>query len=439
MISLLVLLLVGLLVARTLFTRYLHSEAFRRSLGEGAANALHASRAEFSPLEFDGALVYGENFQATREDGGGFSSINADLLRASFDWHGLLHHTVQVDEMSIQRLTIEPPVTRAALPGNNLETPAPLVAGRKGWTVDLRKAVISQANWHWSNDPVGGITGAAVTLSPTTDGAWLIDAQGGTARQTGWPALDIESASMRWQAPTLYINSSTLRNGPSRMNVTGSVETRQSLNLLVQFDGVDVQPLLTSDWRERLAGLLTGQANVQATLGVGEQGNAGHDVTISGTASLVSGRLTALPILDQIGVFTHTERFRQLDLTRASAEFTRTADQLDVRNLVVESAGLIRVEGAYTVRNGEIAGDFKVGLTPATLQWIPGSQEEVFTDSRAGYWWTNMKLSGPAAHPNDDLTPRLVAATGNGVIKDVQGVESTVKKAAQSALDLLLH
>jgi hypothetical protein len=47
-----------------------------------------------------------------------------------------------------------------------------------------------------------------------------------------------------------------------------------------------------------------------------------------------------------------------------------------------------------------------------------------------------MKLSGPAAHPDDDLTPRLAAATGKAVI---QGVEGTVKKAAGSLLDLLLH
>ena len=327
LIALLVLMLAGLVMARTLFARYLHSEAFRRSLGEGAANALHASRADFSPLEFDGSLVYGENFRAVREDGGGFSSIDADQLRATFDWHGLLHHTVQVDEMAIQRLTVDPPgpsAAGAAFPKNGVEeTPAPLggeggeAAAHKGWTVDLRKAVISEANWHWSNDPAGGITGAAVTLTPAGRDAWIIDAQGGALRQTGWPALDIEAASMRWQAPTLFINSSSLRNGPGRLTVTGSVETRRSLSLLVNFDGVDVQPLLTPDWRERLSGRLTGRADVQAALGIGDEGTAGHAITVTGSAALTEGRLTALPILDQIGLFTHTERFRQLELRPA--------------------------------------------------------------------------------------------------------------------------
>jgi hypothetical protein len=436
---LLVLLLAGIMVARVLFTRYLHSDGFRHALGEGAANALHASNADFSPLEFDGALVYGENFHAERQDGGGFSSMSADQLRATFNWHGLLHHTVQIDELGIQRLNVEAPVKSGVemtegTPGAS-ETPAALSEGKTGWTVDLRKAVITEANWHWSDDPAGGLTGTTLTLKPDGQNGWVINAQGGTVRQAGWPSLDLESASMRWQSPTLYINSSTLRNGAGELTVTGAVATRQSVDLQVKLNGVDVQPVLTQDWRERLAGSLTGQANVRAPLG----SDAAREITVSGSLALINGRLTALPILDQIGVFTHTERFRQLDLTRASADFTRTPEKLEIRNMVVEAEGLIRVEGSYTVENGEIAGIFEVGLTSATLQWIPGSQEQIFTTSRDGYRWTEMKLSGPVAHPVDDLTPRLVAAAGNAVIQGATGVEGAVKKAAQSALDLLLH
>jgi hypothetical protein len=41
--------------------------------------------------------------------------------------------------------------------------------------------------------------------------------------------------------------------------------------------------------------------------------------------------------------------------------------------------------------------------------------------------------------PVDDLTPRLVAATGNTLLKGAEGVEDTVKKAGQGVLNLLLH
>ena len=443
LLALPVLLLVAVVAARIYFEHYLHSEAFRKSLGEAAAKSLNADSATFAPLEFDGGTVFGENFQATRGDGGAFSSLDADQLRASFDWHGLLRHTVQIDEMSVQRLNIEPPAAAAveahtaqSLSGAGPAAQGPLDGLKKGWTVDLRKAVISEANWQWSDKPGGGITGTALTLIPNGPGAWIIDAQGGTVALAGWPELDLDTASMRWQSPTLFINSAGLRNGASRLTVTGEIETRKAANLQVKFDGVDIRPLLTPDWRERLTGRLTGQANVDAPLG---NGNAARQLTVSGSMALTEGVLTALPILDEIGTFTHTERFRRLELTKASADFTKSPDRLEVHNLVVESEGLIRVEGDYTVVNGQIDGNFEVGLTPATLQWIPGSQEVIFTDSHGGYRWTPMRLTGPVAHPHDDLTSRLVAATEKAVIKSVDGVEGTVKKTGQGLLDLLMH
>jgi hypothetical protein len=347
---------------------------------------------------------------------------------------------VLIDEMAIQRLNIEAPLKAGEEPGaaeifpdiSTEEAPG----GQKKWAIEVRKAVISEANWNWSDDPAGGIAGIGLTLVPDGPNAWVIDAEGGTLRQAGWPELDIETASMRWQNPTLYINSSSLRNGESRMSVSGSVEARQSVNLDVNFDGMDVQPLLAPDWRARLSGRLSGHANVQAPLGAGDAGRA---VTVSGSATLVDGVLTALPILDQIGTFTQTERFRRLELTTASADFTSTPDRLEVRNLVVESEGLIRVEGDYTVVDGQIDGTFQLGLTPSTLQWIPGSQEDIFTAYREGYRWTTVKLTGPATHPEDDLTPRLVAATGKSAIQGAAGAAGAVQKAADGVLDLLLH
>ncbi|HEX4086144.1 MAG TPA: hypothetical protein VHY22_14610 [Chthoniobacteraceae bacterium] len=435
-LGLVVLLLVALVLARALFNQYLHSAAFRHTLSQGAARALHASDADFSPLDFDGSMVYGENFHATRDDGGGFSSIDADQLRANFDWHGLLHHAVQIDELSIQRLNVEPPAASGVTEnteGLSAPPPSTFPLGGRTWTVDLRKAMINEANWHWS--PQGGIAGTALTLTP--DGKnWVISAQGGTVSQTGWPDLHLESAAMRWQPPTLYINSANLTNGDSHMEVTGSIQTRDSLDLLVDFQNLNVQPVLTPDWREKLSGRLSGHAEIKAPLG---QGDAAGALTVTGSAAMTNGVLTALPILDQIGLFTQTERFRRLDLTRASAEFTRTPTRLEMRNMVVEAAGLIRCEGSYTLENGQIDGTFQVGLTPSTLQWIPGSQEQVFTIARDGYRWTTMRLTGPAAHPVDDLTPRLVAATGNKLIDGVKGVEGTVKKGLQEGLDLLMH
>ena len=451
LLALVVLALVAVVVARAIFTRYLHSEAFRKTLSEGASHALNASEADFSPLDFEGALVYSQNFHARRNDGGGFSNIDADQVRANFDWHGLLKHTVQIDELTMQRLVVTPPLA-GAVPSSvepaTESTPAPLGQQGAGWKVDLRKAVIEQANWQWSAAPAGGVENTALALTPDGQGGWNIAAQGGTVRQKGWPDLHLDSSSLRWQSPTLYINSASLHDGLSTVNLTGSVETRREMNLKASFEGVDVQPFLSPDWRQRVSGRLSGQADIEApldesfasggTVATGE-GSAARQVTVSGSLSMQDARLTALPVLDEIGVFTHTQRFRQLDLTRVTAAFKRTPGRVEVTSMIAEAAGLIRVDGHYTIENGMIQGTFQVGVTPETLQWIPGSEEQVFVDTHDGYRWTTMNLSGPVGHPDDDLTPRLTAAAGGTVIKSVEGAAGEVKKAAEGVLDSLLH
>ena len=83
-------------------------------------------------------------------------------------------------------------------------------------------------------------------------------------------------------------------------------------------------------------------------------------------------------MLDQIATFTATQQFRRLVLKRAEGDFQQDGKRLQVSKFVLESEGLIRVEGAFTVENSMIDGAFQVGVTPASLQWMPGSRRESF-------------------------------------------------------------
>ncbi|MEO7724965.1 MAG: hypothetical protein ABIU29_09840, partial [Chthoniobacterales bacterium] len=139
-------------------------------------------------------------------------------------------------------------------------------------------------------------------------------------------------------------------------------------------------------------------------------------VQIEGDLQLVDGQLEALPLLDQIAAFTRTHRFRRVALTRGSISFSDEGDRTVVKNLVLESEGLMRVEGACTIAQNKIDGVFQVGVTSASLQWLPGSQARVFTVARAGYFWTPVRVSGPVDHPREDLTKRLLAAAANELL-----------------------
>ena len=100
------------------------------------------------------------------------------------------------------------------------------------------------------------------------------------------------------------------------------------------------------------------------------------------------------------------------------------------------------MEGAFTVENSMIDGDFQVGVTPASLQWMPGSREKVFMDNHDGYVWAPMRLTGPVDKPNENLSPRLIAAMQGAVIDAGQKVlnegVNKGKDAVKGVLDLLL-
>jgi hypothetical protein len=221
------------------------------------------------------------------------------------------------------------------------------------------------------------------------------------------------------------------------VKVTGEAAIGDHLDINSNIENISVTPFLGSDWRLRLKGNLSGEINVRTPLPVPATG-----LPVSGKLRLLNGELTALPVLDQIATFTGTQQFRRLTLNDVEGEFEQDPKKLRVSKFILESEGLIRVEGAFTVENSMIDGNFQVGVTPSSLQWLPGSRAKVFVDNHGGYVWAPMHVAGPAEKPKEDLTPRLIAAMQGAVIEGAQNAVKegikTGKDAVKDALDLLL-
>jgi hypothetical protein len=258
------------------------------------------------------------------------------------------------------------------------------------------------------------VNGAAVTLTPDGDG-WNIFCEGGKVTQQGGPELTIDQVRLRYQSPSLFITDGTLHYGSEgSVALDGEVNFEKSLDVRAKLGGIPIAPFLREDWRAKIKGNLSGEIKIRAALPMLP------GPSLEGSLALTQGELEALPVLDQIALFTRTERFRKINLTKTSANFTHAADRTTVTNFIAESEGLIRVEGGFVTENGMIDGTFQVGVTPSSLQWLPGSQAKVFTVARGGYLWTTVRLTGPLASPQEDLTRRLVAAAGGEVIDTIQ-------------------
>jgi hypothetical protein len=84
----------------------------------------------------------------------------------------------------------------------------------------------------------------------------------------------------------------------------------------------------------------------------------------------------------------------------------------------------------------------RAGLTPQTLQWMPGSRERVFTERDGGYLWTDVELGGTLDQPTENLSRRLLVAGGEEVIESgartIRESTETAVEGVRSVLDALL-
>ena len=434
----LVLAIIGWFVLKAAAYSYLRSDKFRRFVAQRAGVTLRAE-CEIAPLRFTGANIYTEGFKAQGGKDAPFASLGLDQMRAEISLRRFFEKIWQVEQVDVQRVTLSLAGPRADLPeAPPLGVPtrtAPNPSG--GWLpnrVEIASALVHDTNVEWSG---GAMRHTTISAAPD-NGGWKVTGQGGRIEQTGLPALDVQALALLYRAPSLFVNTAEFRQGGlGSVKATGEINFDERLDLQAVIKDVNLTPFLSEDWRVRLKGQLSGDVTVRAPLPLPAAGPE-----IAGSISLARGELTALPVLDQIALFTGTQQFRRLTLSRASADFRQESNKLRVTKFIAESEGLIRIEGDFIIENSTIDGLFHVGISPTSLVFIPGSREKVFTESRGGYVWAPMRLTGPLNKPNEDLTARLARAAGDAVIDTAKGaVEDTIKTGKdtiKSALDLLL-
>jgi hypothetical protein len=135
---------------------------------------------------------------------------------------------------------------------------------------------------------------------------------------------------------------------------------------------------------------------------------------------LQKGVLTALPILDKLAGYTGVARFKRLILDIASADVNGFGQTREFEKIIIQSNGLLRIEGRLRIDNNQLDGSFMVGVTPETLRWIPGAQAHVFTSTnpsgQPGLLWTPLRITGTLDAPREDLTDRLIGGAGKALL-----------------------
>ncbi len=427
---LLIALVIGLLVAKSAITSWLHGEGFQEWLTRKAGQALH-SEVEIAELRWQGKEVYSNELKATGYEEAGFAKLQIDGLRASMAG---VADTVRIPGLTMNRLEVE-------FSKNRLDRPEVAVMGDAGGgpkvpemlkkympeRVEVDEIGISSGTVlvkNSGNEDVFSIRGMKTKIVPDfTTGLWEVAGTGGRMTLKDQPEMTLKDLKLRWKKKDVFVDNCEIgiyENG----HVSGAGEISFEGGGLFDFDldisGIDIDELVRGEWQDRLSGTISGPVKI-----TGVPGN----LTYEGTLNVSDGVVESVPALKKVADYTQTKQFNRLVLSQATADVKRTNEVIEIRNIVLQADGLARVEGAVDIRGELIQGALQVGVTPGTMRWIPGAEQLVFTEERDGFLWTPLTLGGTIQDPTEDLSGRLINAAGEAVLGGLPpGVVEGAKK-----------
>lgn len=435
---LLVLALAALLGARVWIEAFLRGDDFRHFIDRKASAVLRTD-GQFAPLRWQDAEVYSDAFDASGGTGP-WEKLTVEEVRARLDLAAVWRRVWRVERIEAEKIS-------ASLNASSLVAPDAVsadavkpaegqgfFAGLLPSRVQIDDFRVNNLSLSWSS---GRLAGARVAAHPT-DAAmekWDVDGTGGRLEEAHLPAIALTSFNVKASAHEVFLTRAEGRaDSGGRLELSGrqALDADRAMDLTVRYDGLPAGELLPEDWRARLHGSTAGSVRVT--------GSATDAKTLRarGHVELNEGRLEALPVLDELAILTASGRYRQIPLQKGHADFDWTPAGVAVTNLSVESEGLLRIEGGFTVRGDQMDGTIQVGVARGSLRWIQPVSARVFDlPERDGYVWTTAHLHGPARHPSEDLTPRLIAAAQHEVIDKAAQGAGAVLDTASGLLDLL--
>ena len=430
--SLVALLLLALLIGNIWLGRYLRSEPFRELVSAKTSRALKVE-GQLMPLSWTGGSVYSDRFQAQPTPGGYLEKLDANRIRVEVNFRRILNGVWRVNEINIGNLeatfgtaeSLEPSPPKA----NELpppELPKWIPTRFEIGSVNVENAVLQAKDLALNN--------SKLTLTPQGT-SWVIEGTGGKFLAKNFPELSLSSLNARVTSEQFFLTQAAARPASGgNLTATGEMTFRNGESRFqIEFTDIQATELFPPAVTRYLSGLVSGTAILDATA---------KGKRTSGNFNLREGMVKELPVLQQLAKFTQSPQFERLPLQVMSGDYLDDAKGLRVQNFVAESKGMLRVEGQFHIGKGqELAGEFEVGLTPQTLQWLPGSRERIFTTSRSGYLWTTVKMGGTTSAPTEDLSNRLAIAMSQQVIEQgtdiLRNAPDKTKDAVNDVLDIL--
>jgi hypothetical protein len=412
---------------------YLHSDSFRTLLSNQVSRAAGV-KGGFSPFRWEGLALRTERYTATGD--GPIRELRIDGLETEVGLDSVRRGVWELKNSRISRLQVSLDARKPQADDIQgvVSLPVPKVQRKHRWLpreVEVQGVELGQLSLDAMSDQ--GLVEAegvrVVVENEKKHHAYRVELSGGTLRLpiALLPEVRLDRARLRIQPEAAFLTSlSAGAFSGARIDASGEWgRLADEITLEGRASGVKCDELLNEDWSRRLTGEIDSDFNVTSR---------GGTAMASGHLVISNGVLTALPVLDALAAYADTRRFRTLILSEAHTSWRWQKDRIELRELVLASDSLIRLEGTVVIRGRELDGDLRLGLAPGTLASIPGAETHVFAPGERGLLWAPLRLSGTLEKPREDLTDRLISAAGLRMLETLPETGEKVLKFSRTLL-----
>ena len=412
-----VVLIIALAMGSVRVRDFLSSGDFQKLVEHHAGVAVRGE-VELSPLRWSGPSVFSESMRGRGGEGSNVHEFEAAHLRADWNWRAVFFGAWSVEEITVESLR----GSFGPLNGLNAESASSSPSLSPGWLAAFfpKRFELGQVSIQRADLDFRGVSLRNSALKIRPDGsAWTFTGTGGNLSVPHWPVLGVDFFQARWSGDRLRIDRASLREGVNgRISASGVWPGKIDLD----WTGVPLSPLLPSPWRDMVSGNLSGTAAIESQ-------RAG------GRFEFSDGVVRGAEWLETLATLTGRDEFRRLMMQKATGTWTFRQGAWHWDDLILESEGLLRVEGRVLVSSDRrLSGELRLGVAAELLRPLPGAREKVFTESRDGFVWTPVSLGGTLDSPEENLSARLATAAGDQVLEAVQPILEAVPGGAGEAV-----
>lgn len=389
-------------------------QTLRQSIGE----AFH-SQATLEPIRWEGLNFSSPKLHLLGEEDALINEATVAPLTISWNWKALLFGTIHIHDISIGEMNVD---------FSSEHTPQHRDKKSEKNHFLLDRVTISRAKLSYKGILADGLK---MNLTPDPSVGWKIHGSGGHLRVPKLPELQIKSFDCISENGQLDLVDSLLAlDGVGHITAKGKSGKNSSLQ--VNWSGLPANKLIGNAFGKYISGDISGKCELD------------NQDRATGNFRLVNVQLIGIPVLRDIASITGTTALQEPVFNEMSANFDYKNQSVRLSNIQLENQGLLKLEGSLFISSeGNLEGNFLLGVGEGLLATLPGAREGVFQNQKNGYYWTPLNVGGSLQMPNEDLSPRLAPYVVGKVLlnqgsKFIEKVPANAVDQVKDVIDMFL-